>query len=1029
MAEKRKNSIMRGTVLGALIVAVFLILGTLWMGRSAKTSTEKAVRTVSLFYLNELAGRREQVVASNLSTQINNIRIAVGMLDEEDIRDLPRLQAYQARMKQLYGLERFAFVAENGDIYTSEGIETDTGAYPFDFRSLTEPEIRVRNLDTDNKKAVIAVPVEDIRFGDTALKVCFTETDMNQMLRGVSMQSNENDSTFCNIYTSDGVSLANMVLGGVAIESDLFAALEKAVFEEGSSQEQLVKDFASGSEGVVSFTYNGISETLYYIPVDGTDWMLTYLIRENMISERIRPVSDRLIRQSILQTILTAAVLMAIFVVMLRQMRQSAQLVLEKETAEAESRVKQQELEQRLALQEELLVQEQQRAQQDNMITALASDYRSVYYVDLDRDRGICYRADPKVRHALREGDHFSFASAFTEYAQQYVTDAYRDSFLDFIRPAAILENLKKQKVISLRYLTARDGQESWEMLRIAGVGEADSADGTETHAVGVGFTDVDAETRESLAKNQALSDALAAAEEASRAKTAFLSNMSHEIRTPMNAIIGLDNIALNDPATPEETKGYLKKIDDSAQHLLTLINDILDMSRIESGRMMLRSEEFSLPRLLEQINTMIGGQCHDKGLAYHCQVKGSPNEWYIGDDMKLRQVLINILGNAVKFTPEGGSVTFDVEKTAHFGGKTTLRFTVADTGIGISQEYLPKIFDAFSQEDSSATNKYGSSGLGMAITKSIVEMMNGTIEVKSEKGAGSVFTVTVTLLDAERKPETGDAGMLQPHDMSVLVVDDDPVACEHARLELEKAGIAAETAQTGAEAVEKVRLRHARRESYNLILVDWKMPEMDGVETTRQIRSVSGEESAIIILTAYRWDDVQEEAEQAGVDSFMSKPLFASHVMDEFNRAFQKKNGSAEAEKQTDLAGRRILLAEDVDINAEIITMVLQMRQIQAERAANGRIAVDMFRAHPAGYYDAILMDMRMPEMDGLTATAAIRAMDHPDARDIPIIALTANAFDEDVQRSLQAGLNAHLSKPVEPDNLFATLEGLIRN
>ena len=253
-------------------------------------------------------------------------------------------------------------------------------------------------------------------------------------------------------------------------------------------------------------------------------------------------------------------------------------------------------------------------------------------------------------------------------------------------------------------------------------------------------------------------------------------------------------------------------------------------------------------------------------------------------------------------------------------------------------------------------------------------------------------------------------------------------VACEHARLVLEKAGIAAEIAASGAEAVEMVKLRHARREPYNLILVDWQMPEMDGVETTRRIRSIVGNESAIIILTAYKWDDILDEAVQAGVDSFIAKPLFAAAVLEEFKAALQRKSLSVrESVKKADLAGRRILLAEDMQVNAEIMMMVLQMRQIQVELAENGKIAVDKFSAHPEGYYDAILMDMRMPEMDGLEATRTIRAMDRPDARKIPIIALTANAFDEDVQRSLQAGLNAHLSKPVQPDALFETLESLI--
>ena len=393
----------------------------------------------------------------------------------------------------------------------------------------------------------------------------------------------------------------------------------------------------------------------------------------------------------------------------------------------------------------------------------------------------------------------------------------------------------------------------------------------------------------------EALKDALALAEEANKAKTTFLSNMSHEIRTPMNAIIGLNNIAMNDPEASDQAKEYLGKIDASARHLLNIINDILDMSRIESGRMTINHEEFSFREGLEQVNSIISGQCKDKGLNYECQIKGSVDDYFIGDIMKLKQILINILGNAVKFTPEGGKIRFVIEESTRLNGKATMKFVISDTGIGISEEYMPHIFEAFTHEDSSSTNKYGSTGLGMPITKSIVELMNGHIEVESQKGRGSVFTVTVTLDMSDRKSTRDE---------------------------------------------EKIEL-----------------PD--------------------------------------------------------------KKTGG--------LKGKRVLLAEDVVINAEIIIMLLSMKEIETQLAENGKIAVEMFESHPEGYYDAILMDMRMPEMDGLEATKRIRAMDRPDAKTVPIIALTANAFDDDVQRSMQSGLNAHLSKPVEPEILFETLEALI--
>ena len=402
---------------------------------------------------------------------------------------------------------------------------------------------------------------------------------------------------------------------------------------------------------------------------------------------------------------------------------------------------------------------------------------------------------------------------------------------------------------------------------------------------------------REQIQRNDQLREALAEATRANAAKTTFLSSMSHEIRTPMNAIIGLDNIALRDPDLPPRAREQLEKIAVSAHHLLRLINDILDMSRIESGRMALREEEFSFPGFVEQINTLVQSQCDDRGLSYTCTVDPDLGEFYIGDDMKLKQVLINILGNAVKFTPAPGQVSLDIRRVARFDGRSTLRFTAKDTGIGMDAAYLPKVFDAFSQEDAATTSSYGGSGLGMAITKNIVEMMNGDIAVSSRKGEGSAFTVTVTLRDSARK-EAAPAP--------------------------------------------------------------------------------------------------QRPEAPAGQD------------------------GDA-------LVGRRVLLAEDIVINAEILTELLETRGVTVEWAGNGQLAVERFTQSPPGAFDAILMDVRMPVMDGLQATEAIRALDRPDSRSVPIIAMTANAFDEDVQRSLQAGMNAHLTKPVEPQRLYETLAGFL--
>lgn len=528
------------------------------------------------------------------------------------------------------------------------------------------------------------------------------------------------------------------------------------------------------------------------------------------------------------------------------------------------------------------------------VIEALSESYHTMWLVeDVETGTFVLYRGDPEddtFREApiRNERGQLQYSKAKEFYIRTTVAPADQNRLADELELEKIAQRLQDKPQFTMNYLRVMDdGSKRYFSIEFAKVNMPNGKMG-----IVCGFKDIDEEVRKAHEQNQALSIALAAAEQANQAKTAFLSNMSHEIRTPMNAIIGRNNLALNDPATPASTREHLEKIDAAAHHLLDIINDILDMSRIESGNMVLDHEEFSLDAALDHVNSLIEAQCREAGLVYDPRVIGAIDERFIGDDRKLFQILINILDNAVKFTPAGGFITFTTEEVTRLDDKATLRFVIKDTGIGMSEEYLPHIFETFSQEDASTTTKYSSTGLGLPITKQLVEMMNGHIEVESEKGTGTTFTVTVTL----------------------------------------------ETVST---------------------------------ET--------------------------------------------------------KPTGDTTPERTVSLEGRRVLLAEDMTVNAEIILMVLGMRQINADIAENGRVALEMFEASPEGYYDAILMDMRMPEMDGLEATRAIRNLERPDAATIPIIALTANALDEDVQRSMQAGLNEHLSKPVEPDVLFETLERFI--
>ena len=545
----------------------------------------------------------------------------------------------------------------------------------------------------------------------------------------------------------------------------------------------------------------------------------------------------------------------------------------------------------------------QREERQKMMLSAMTDDYDVLVRSDIDRDNIAVLRANDSYLDYCPELYTYRSFSAFLDRISHLNEEEY-EAFHSRVNIEHITQHLSRDHVLYHNFrITAPEGISTTYQIKIVPVGIW-----PKSHRVLLGIHNIEGTVRAEEKQRQMLQEALDKAEQASHAKTSFLSNMSHEIRTPMNAIIGLDNIALNDPDLTPKARDYLEKIGVSAKHLLALINDILDMSRIESGRMELKNEEFSFREFLDQIDVIVRAQCTNKGLNYECKINKNIEDYYIGDEMKLKQVLINILGNAVKFTPAPGSVTLTVEQCADFEKHRSLRFIISDTGIGMSREFIPKIFGAFSQETEEADNKFGSTGLGMTISKSIVTMMGGDITVESEKGVGSTFTVTVTLKASDR--------------------------------------------------------------------IDHR-PQSELLPT------------AMGALDAAAASDIPSSA---------------------------------------GLAGKMVLVVEDMEVNAEILTELLDMEDIRAERAENGKIAVDMFSEHPAGTYDAILMDIRMPVMDGLEATRAIRALDREDAKSIPIIAMTANAFDEDVQRSLQAGMNAHLTKPLEQDKLFLTLSELIK-
>ncbi len=458
MKEKKQSNVTLIAILGGIIVATVLIIGTIATGHRASKDTQTAVHNVSLLYLDELAQRRQQVVSTTINGYINDIEIALSLMEPEDLSSTENFHAYQSRIKQLYQFERFAFVDENGLIYASTGTRTDIEDYDFDYTTLSGSDVFVKTSSSGEKRVAIAMSVDHLPYQGQELIACLVEIDMNVLLEAMSLRGDtNNNTTFCNLYTKDGVALTDAVLGGLANEDNLLSALEHADMAKGYSLEQVKEDFEDHHEGFVSFTYNGIQETLYYVPVQRTDWMLSYLIRENLVGEQIESVSEGIISRSVAQSLLTALVLIAVFSLLIGQLRRNGRITLEKEISETENRVRQQELEEQVAMQEELLEQEKKRVEQDSMITALSSDYRSVYYVDLEQDIAIGYRRDRNLVTPYSSREQFPFSEAFQYYANHYVTEAYRDEFLSLIDPKHVQDALQKDMIIACQDLIQRN--------------------------------------------------------------------------------------------------------------------------------------------------------------------------------------------------------------------------------------------------------------------------------------------------------------------------------------------------------------------------------------------------------------------------------------------------------------------------------------------------------------------------------------------------------------------------------------------
>lgn len=667
------------------------------------------------------------------------------------------------------------------------------------------------------------------------------------------------------------------------------------------------------------------------------------------------------------------------------------------------------------------LQQAREIREKSEIIDGLASEYYSILIVNPRTDTVTACRAVGEEGKAIEE--HFRrynncWSKGIASYSLENFSEKSRNEIMEKLEfdPAHA-----EGGDYTITYEKLTDAGIAYIQARISFVREKENG----VVAV-IGTRDADELMQRERKQEMALQAAYDAAEAANKAKTEFLSNMSHDIRTPMNGIIGMTAIAAAHIDDKERVQDSLLKITHASKHLLSLINEVLDMSKIESGKAALMEEEFNLSDLVDNLLAMTNTQIAEHNHEFSVNISGVTHEEVIGDSLRIQKVFTNLMSNAVKYTPDGGKIRLTIsEKPCNQEKLACFEFIFEDNGIGMEKEYLDRIFEPFSRAEDEKTSKIQGTGLGMSISRNIVRMMGGDIRVESKPGEGSRFTVTMYL----KLQDCAEANNQKYADLHILVADDDVLSLESCCDMLNDLGMRAEGVSTGRDAIKQVILHHEQKEDYFACIIDWKMPDMDGIMTTREIRRAVGPAVPIIVISAYDWSDIEQEARTAGVNAFISKPLFRSRLERMFNRILgetesEELNAPLNALGEMNLSGYRALLVEDNELNAEIATEILKNTGLLVETAADGIEAVDRLTACEDWYYDIVFMDIQMPKMNGYDATRAIRSMNRNYCRQVPIVAMTANAFAEDVQAAKTVGMNEHIAKPFELKTLMKTLE-----
>ena len=960
--------------------AAILLLVLLAVGLSVRyiSFVSQTIYQESTTHLEEVLHKSNNMLKEMVRKNLTYLHLYNDFL--ENTSDEAEIQAYIEKAQQNTGFADFYFLTYDGNYMTVTGETGYLGLQTNLDEKLAHDEDVVVNTALPGKPQMLAFICPETQgsyrgFAYDAIAISYYNDAVLKLLDNSAFEGNASNYVIYpdgRVIIDNSVNRKETVYNFIAMLRDHSDLSEKQITE-------LSNAFAQGSGGNLRVTLGGIS---YYLVYEGTsvqNWTMLGLVPVSIVNANLDELWFRTA-----QIVAGITVGMAVLVILMIVRR--SHTTLRRKNTEISYR---DELFQKLSL------------NVDDVFLMLDAETSKADYVspNIERLLGIPWREVRQDAHVLAT----LYPNGFPERDKNYLK--------------GLLSGQQREWDFEFEHRETKERR--W--FHIIAMGS--EVEGRAKYILVVSDRTADKQV------NQALSNAVAAAETANRAKSTFLSNMSHDIRTPMNAIIGFTTLALSNINDTERVKDYLGKTLASSNHLLSLINDVLDMSRIESGKIHLEEVEVNLSDVLHDLKTIVSGQIFAKQLELYMDVMDVTDEDVYCDKTRLNQILLNLLSNAIKFTPAGGTVSVRVRQLAgKVRGCGQYEFRIKDNGIGMSPEFAKKIFEPFERERTSTVSRIQGTGLGMAITKNIVDMMGGTIEVQTAQGKGTEFTVCVPMrAQTEQRPVEK---ITELEGLKALVVDDDFNTCDSVTKMLVKVGMRAEWTLSGKEAVLRARQSIEMSDAYHAYIIDWRLPDMNGIEVTRRIRSLN-DDTPIIILTAYDWSDIEVEAKAAGVTAFCAKPMFMSDLRETLMSALgQKQTDAAQGllpDKNADFKGKNILLVEDNELNREIAQEILREYGFLVDSAENGAVAVEKVSTAAPGSYDLVLMDVQMPIMDGYTATRKIRALDDPARAKLPILAMTANAFDEDRRNALESGMNGFLSKPIVIGDLVQELHKIL--